>query len=178
MKKIKIIAIALFIAVSPLIAVDIADAANYSYCPGSSQMHGWWGTITPSYRLCGTTYYTWNTTSLASEESWFLSDPTYISCHKGTPPFGPTYYNNLVAVAYIPYFDASQTYSAHYYRWHNSSSYGMIGYINQYATFGWVNMSTTTWHYTDRFKLSDWTNETKYSKHVDMDGFRFTNCPS
>lgn len=179
MKKLLNFSLALFLVAGVFVLTKpgIAQAANYEYCPVSTQLSGWWGAIAPTNRLCSLDYYTWNTQSLGGEESWFKSNPTYTSCHKGTPPFGPTYYSNLGTGVNIPSPDGLQTSSAHYYRW-GPSSWGLIGTVNQYNTFGWANLATTSWFYLDRLKLSDWTNDaTKYSKHVDLDRFRFTNCP-
>ncbi len=156
-----------------------AQAVDYSYCPGGGQVNGWWGTISPSTRVCLTTYYTWNTLSLATEESWFFSNATYASCNKATPPTGPTYYNSLGTSAYIPSPDSSQTSSAHYYRWGSATNWSLLGTVDQYNTFGWIGLSANSWHALDKLKMTDYTNEgTIYSKHVDLDGFKFTNCPS
>ncbi len=80
-------------------------------------------------------------------------------------------------MVYIPSPHLSQTSSAHYYRWKDSLNYGMIGNVNQYGTFGWANLSTTSYSFLDRWKLSDWTNEGLYSKTVDLDAFSISNCP-
>lgn len=176
MNKIKYIVFSLLIAVGALtIGSGVAYATDY--CPAGGGLHGYWATFTPTYRQCGTSYYTYNTESLGEEESWYLSSPMYQICNKGTPPFGPTYYYNIGSRAYIPSPHATQTGDAHYYLWGVDDSYLMIGNVDQYNTFGWAYMSTTTWEWHDGFKLSDWTDEDLYDYTVDLDAFSITNCP-
>lgn len=174
MKKILIIVVMFFIVVGAFVA-SIASAATF--CPGSAGLQGWWASFYPSNRLCNASYYTYNTTSLVSEESWYLGGPMYQACNKSTPPFGPTYYYNIGSKAYIPSPHSTQTNSAHYYRWQDLSNYGLIGTVNQYGTFGWATLSTATYSFIDNWKLSDWTNNSLYSKTVDLDAFQINNCP-
>jgi hypothetical protein len=148
-------------------------AAHASYwadaCPGSSQLGNIWYSISPSSRLCSTDYYTWNTTG--PEESFWKSDPVALMCSY-YPWENPGY---TQARVYIPSPDSKQTSNAHYYRWGNSSNYVMIGSVNQYNSYGWVYLNTVSWAQPDRLKLTDVTfNETKYSKHVDLDAFGLT----
>ncbi|HEX8399681.1 MAG TPA: hypothetical protein VF644_19770 [Pyrinomonadaceae bacterium] len=138
-------------------------------CPTSSQLSGKWYSFSPTYRLCQTDYYTWNTTG-AEESSW-KSDPVGLLCSY-RPWDSPGY---TQARVYIPYPDSRQTTNARYFRWGTSSNYVMIGSVNQYNSYGWVYLNTITWSQTDRLKLYDVTiNETKYSKHVDLDAFGVT----
>jgi|GEM_PF-4383403 hypothetical protein len=176
MKNLKFIALSLLVIVGTL-ASGVKSVSANDFCPNARNLHGYWATFTPSTRLCTTSYKTYNTVSLAGEESWYSSDPIYVICNKGTPPFGPTYYSDIGSRAYIPSPDSSQTHHAHYYMWNSGSDFLMIGNVNQYNTFGWASLSTTTWVFTDVWKLSDWTGDSLYSKTVDLDAFSITNCP-
>lgn len=175
MNKITSIVLSVFIAVGVLISgAGVALATDY--CAGS--LSGWWAAFYPNDSLCDTSYYTYNTTSLGGEESWFKSDIMYSVCGKSTPPWGPTYYYDIGSREYIPSPDTSQTNTgAHYYRWGVDDSYAMVGDIAQYSTYGWGYNYTTTWNWHDAYKLSDWTHDSLYSKHVDLDAFSITNCP-
>ena len=176
MKKIISLAFVLFIVVGAAVN-EVKTASATEFCPNDGNLSGYWASFTPAMRQCVLSYLTYNTTSLGSEESWYLSEPIYQLCNKSTPPLGPTYYYNIGSKAYIPSPDANQTSSAHYYRWQDSSTYGLIGNVNQYGTFGWANLSTTVYSFIDRWKLSDWTNEGLYTKTVDLDSFQINNCP-
>jgi hypothetical protein len=177
MSKVILIALSVLIAVGILASGAGVALAWSNYCPGS--LSGAWWSFTPSSRVCSSSYYTYNTTSLGSEESWYKSAYSInVYCNKGTPPYGPTYYYNIGSREYIPSPDNSQTNTgAHYYRWGADGSYGMIGNIAQYSTYGWGYNYTTTWNWHNKYKLSDWTNDSRYSKHVDLDAFGFNNCP-
>jgi hypothetical protein len=174
--KFSIIALSLLIAVGALASVSgIAYATDY--CPTSGGLHGWWGSFTPTNRLCSTSYYTYNNVNISSEESWYQTGPLYWICNQPTPPFGPEYYEDIGSRAYIVSPDSSQTHHAQYYRWDTSSDYLLIGIVDQYNTYGWANLSTTWWSFVDTWKLSDATGESQYSKKVDLDAFSITNCP-
>lgn len=174
---------ALLLSITILFAgVGIATAVDTPYprtfCPSyPSYFYGWWAVFYPTYRLCPASYYTWNSTSLGSEESWYKSPTINVLCGQPTPPFGPTTYENVLPRAYIPSPHATQTQSAHYYRWNLSGSYLMIGTINQYNTWGWAYLATTNWNWADQWKLSDWTNEPYTTKTVDLDAFSI-ECPT
>jgi hypothetical protein len=147
------------------------------YC--NSNVSGQWWAFYPNDRQCGTSYYTYNTTSLDDEESWFKNSAgMYTMCGEATPPFGPTYYYDIGSREYIPSPDTSQTNTgAHYYRWGVDDSYAMVGNIAQYSAYGFAYNYTATWNWHDAFKLSDWTSDSLYSKHVDLDAYGFDNCP-
>lgn len=170
MKKTYLV-VALSLVVSLLFSTPItAVAAVHDFCPAVGGLSGWWGTITPTSRLCGTDFYTWNTNSgLGGEESWFLSSAHYLLCSYSSVQ-NP---GNVSARVYVPSPDYAQTQEgAHYYRSILGGSYSAIGTVPQYYLFGFASLYTEDWGQFDRFKLSDWTNEaTKYSKHVDLDAF-------
>ena len=159
--------------------IDLANADHglgpmNDFCPTS--VSGWWGTYSPTYQICDAigndAYYTWNTTSLGNEESWYKSSPHYQMCGYGTPPFGEDP-GSVLSRAYIPSPNYDQTYSAHYYRW-GLNDYAAIGTVSQYETFGWAYLATTDWDYDDAFKISDWTNEASLTHTVDLDAFGVT----
>lgn len=153
------------------LSIPAAQAGSVSLCPGVGS--GYWASYAFTYRFCATSYYTWNTTSYAGEESWFKSTAHYIMCHYSS------YRDPGVtsAKAYIPYNDSRQTSYAHYYKWASSSSYLAIGIIDQYNSYGWTNLYSVDWDFADVFKLSDWTShDLKYAKHVDLDGY-YLSCP-
>lgn len=177
MNKIAPIVLLILIAAGVLTLGAGVALAWTDYCPGS--LSGWWGAFYPNDRFCSTAYYTYNTTSLGSEESWFKSAfSMYGICGEATPPLGPTYYYDIGSREYIPSPDTSQTNTgAHYYRWGVDDSYAMVGDIAQYSTYGFGYNYTTTWNWHDAFKLSDWTHDSLYAKHVDLDTYGFNNCP-
>lgn len=160
-----------------IFTININKVFATDLCPSAGSLSGYWVSFSPTNRQCTTSYYTYNTTNLDNEESWYISNAMYILCNKSVPPLGPNYYYDIGSRVYIPSPHNTQTSSAHYYRWQDSSNFGMIGNINQYGTFGWANLSTTTYTYIDQWKISDWTNESLYSKTVDLDAFSITNCP-
>ncbi len=149
----------------------------HDYCPTGGGLAGWWGTFSPTYHLCPTTYYTYNSTALGSEESWYKSASISVMCEEPTPPLGPTTYESVVSRAYIPGYHTSQTSSAHYYKWQSSQTYTLIGTVNQYNTLGWTYLTSYDWSFIDTWKLSDWTNESYMSKTVDLDAFS-VSCPN
>jgi hypothetical protein len=150
----------------------------HDFCPTGGGVHGWWATFTPTHRLCSTDYYTWNSTSYGSEESWYLSGAIYQLCGQQIPNLGgPSSYDNVLARAYIPWAHATQTHYAHYYDWESGSTYYSIGSINQYGTAGWGYLATTNWVWIGQFKLSDWTNESYETKTVDLDSYS-VDCPT
>ncbi len=149
----------------------------HDYCPAGGGLSGWWGTFSPTYYQCPTTYYTYNSTSLGAEESWYKSAAIAVMCEEPSPPFGPTYYDSVASRAYVPAYHASQTSSAHYYRWQSGSNYTLIGTVNQYNTLGWAWLSSSDWTFIDTWKLSDWTSESYMTKTVDLDAFS-VSCPN
>jgi hypothetical protein len=158
--------------VGVFISAHPARGSWKEFCPASGGLGGWWGTLTGlTSKSCSTVYYTWNTTG--PEESSYKSGPHALLCGYGSPGPDPGYTSVRV---FIPSPDYKQTSNARYYRW-NSNNYVMIGSVNQYNSFGWIYLNTIDWDFVDNFKVSDFTmNETKYSKHVDLDAFAVT-CP-
>jgi hypothetical protein len=173
MKKITIIFVTfLIVIISTTCVAPVAYASMHTFCPTSAAIHGWWGYIYPTSRLCSTDYYTWNTNNgLSGEESWFISDAHYLACNYSSlrDP------GNVASKVNIPSQDLQQTNNhAHYYKWFNGSNYLMIGQVPQYSVFGYYNLATVDWSQFDQLKLSDWTHDTtKYSKHVDLDAIAF-----
>lgn len=171
MKNIKLVAASFFLIFTIVfLGSGVARASVQGFCPGTSNLHGWWASFTPSTRVCPTSYWTYNTNNgLAGVESWYTSDPHYLLCN----------YSSLndpgviSAKAYIPSPHSTQTNNgAKYYRWGNSSNYVIIGSVNQYSVFGWAYLSSVDWSQFDSFRLVDLTNDAvKYSKSVDLDAF-------
>lgn len=172
MKNLKTgLVIGLLVTVTNLFTPSLSSAAEYSFCPLVSELHGWWGSITPSNRLCSTDYYTWNTISgVGGQESYYLSQPHYQLCNYSSVS-NP---GNITAEVYIPAPDYQQSQqAAHYYKWLNGSTYTLIGSVPQYYITGYALLSTVDWSQYDGLALSDWTNDsTKYAKHIDLDSFK------
>ena len=155
--------------------LDTAEAGYKMACPdftGAVKLYGWWAPIYPSITGCGAAFYTWNTTSLSTEESRVQSTGYYIICNISS--FSQPVYG--ISKVFIPSPDTKQTSSAHYYKWASSSSWQMIGIVDQYNTIGWKNLAGASWRPYDTFRLSDWTKENRYSKHVDVDAIKIL-CP-
>lgn len=171
MKIVTLTSVVTFVLLSFALGTHPAAASMHTFCPGGNQLYGWWGSFTPTNRLCATDYYTWNTNSgLGGEESWYLGNPHYIACNYSS------FQNpgNVASKVYIPSPDANQTNNhAHYYKWFNSGNYLMIGQVPQYSVFGYYSLATVDWSQYDRLKLSDWTHDaTEYSKRVDIDAYQ------
>lgn len=161
----KTISIVILSLLSIIFGVSVNAATYLDFCPGQT-FGGWWGNIYPSDRLCASSKYTWNTTSIGGEESYYKTTAHYIMCNYSSFE-NP---GDITAKMYIPAPDSRQTSSAHYYRWSTNNNYLGIASVNQYNSYKWVYSLTTPWNSYDMFKLSDWTsNEAQYTKHVDID---------
>jgi len=181
MKKINIIFTVLFSISAIFISAGDVFAVSCpwlrDYCPGVGGLAGWWGTLSPTYYECATTYYTYNSENLGEEESYYKSTAISLMCGEPTPPFGPTYYDSVASRAYIPAYDVNQTSSAHYYRWQSGSNYTLLGTVDQYNTLGWAWLAPSDWVFADEWKLSDWTNENYMEHTVNLDKFS-VSCPN